>query len=112
MHKSKLDPIFKLVCKGDVFTTPEGPQTCLIDLPKGCLSFYYRIGVSGLPMDIKREIQQGFIGQRPMHSFHTILQYIISTFKYNLFKQYAFFIFFIKKRLSVLGIMKGGELFS
>jgi len=38
MYKSKLDPIFKLVCKGDVFTTPEGPQTCLIDLPKGYLS--------------------------------------------------------------------------
>ena len=52
MYKSKLEPILKLVCKGDVFTTPEGPQTCLIDLPKDvCL--YYRIGVSGLPMDIR-----------------------------------------------------------
>lgn len=111
MHKSKLDPIFKLVCKGDVFTTQEGPQTCLIDLPKDvCL--YYRIGVSGLPMDIKGEIQQDFMGQRPMRSFHTILQYIISPFKCNLFKHYAFCIFFIKKRFNVLGIMKGGELFS
>ena len=60
MYKSKLEPILKLVCKGDVFTTPEGPQTCLIDLPKDvCL--YYRIGVSGLPMDIKGEIQEDFM---------------------------------------------------
>jgi len=52
------------------------------------------------------------MGQRPMHSFHRILQYIISPFKCNLFKHYAFRIFFIKKRFNVLGIMKGGELFS
>jgi len=89
----------------------KAPKPALLTFQKD-ICLYYCIGVSGLPMDIKGEIQQGFIGQRPMHSFHTILQYIISTFKYNLFKQYAFFIFFIKKRLSVLGIMKGGELFS
>ncbi len=111
MHKSKLEPIFKLVCKGDAFTTHEGPQTCLIDLPKGYLSlFLYRSLRTAY--EYKREIQEGFMGQRPMRSFHRILQYIISPFQCNLFKHYAFCIFFIKKRFSVLGIMKGGELFS
>ncbi len=32
MHKSKVKPILKLVCKGDAFTNLKGPHTCLIDL--------------------------------------------------------------------------------
>jgi len=61
MHKSKVKPILKLVCKGDAFTNLKGPHTCLIDLLSAQAKLgsdgylYNRIAVQRLPMDIKEK---------------------------------------------------------
>lgn len=53
MHKSKVKPILKLVCKGDAFTNLKGPHICLIDLlMDGYL--YSDIGVSETAYGHKR----------------------------------------------------------
>lgn len=72
MHKSKVKPISKLVCKGDAFalapkilvrgfTNLKGPHTCLIDLLSARARLgsdgylYNRIAVQRPPMDIKEK---------------------------------------------------------